>query len=88
MGTDSIEEDNVGSYTSVQNCTQRAVHAQTTDAKLDSIARAIYELAAYMGNLENQLNMIEHKLRSAPAEAASGPRQRLSERGRFLRVEG
>jgi outer membrane murein-binding lipoprotein Lpp len=77
----------VGSYTSVQNCTQRAVHAQTTDAKLDSIARAIYELAAYMGNLENQLNMIEHKLRT-PAEAASGPRQRLSERGRSLRVEG
>ena len=78
----------MGSYTSVQNCAQRAVHAQTTDAKLDSIARAIYELAAYMGNLENQLNMIEHKLRSAPAEAASGPRQRLSERGRSLRVEG
>lgn len=52
----------MGSRTKVQNFTQRAISAATTDDKLNAIARAIYELADFVDDFENKLNYIDQKL--------------------------
>jgi hypothetical protein len=47
----------------VHEFTQRAISAATTDDKLNAIARAFYELADFVDDLENKLNSIDQKLR-------------------------
>jgi hypothetical protein len=49
----------MGSKSSVQTYTSRAVHAAATDDKLNAIAKAIAELADFVDDLENQLHRIE-----------------------------
>jgi hypothetical protein len=51
----------MGSKSSVQTYTQRAIHTADTNAKLDAIAHAIYELADFIDDLENQLRRIDKK---------------------------
>jgi hypothetical protein len=53
----------MGSRSSVQTFTQRAIHAADTNTKLDAIAQAIYELANFVDDLEHQLRRIEQKTR-------------------------
>jgi hypothetical protein len=51
----------MGSKSSVETFTHRAIHSSDTNAKLDAIARAIAELADFVDDLENQLRRIDHK---------------------------
>jgi hypothetical protein len=53
----------MGSKQRVQNYAVRAKSAGTTDSKLNAIADAIYELADFVDDLENQLRDIETRLR-------------------------
>jgi len=53
----------MGSRSKVQSCVQRAIHAQTTDEKLNAIAQAIYELADLVDDLETQLTRLDRKIR-------------------------
>jgi hypothetical protein len=53
----------MGSRIKVQTYTQRAIHAEMTDEKLNAIAHAIYELADFIDDLENQLARIDRKIR-------------------------
>ncbi len=52
----------MGSRSKVHEFTQRAISAATTDDKLNALARAIYELADCVDDLENKLNHIDRKL--------------------------
>jgi hypothetical protein len=49
----------MGSKSSVQTYTSRAIHASGTNDKLNAIAKAIEELADFVDDLENQLRRIE-----------------------------
>jgi hypothetical protein len=45
----------MGSRSKVRVCVDQAVASQDTNHKLDLIARAIYELADFVDNLQNKL---------------------------------
>jgi hypothetical protein len=53
----------MGSKSKVVAYTSRAIHANTTDVKLDNIARAIAELADFVDDLEDKLRRIDSKLK-------------------------
>jgi hypothetical protein len=53
----------MGSKSSVQTYTSRAIHASATNDKLNAIAKAVDELADFIDDLENQLRRIESNQR-------------------------
>jgi hypothetical protein len=53
------EINTMGSKSSVQTYTSRAIHAIATNDKLNAIAKALEELADFVDDLENQLRRIE-----------------------------
>ena len=46
----------MGSRSKVKSYTDQALHLANTNEKLDAIARAIYALADFVDDLENQLS--------------------------------
>lgn len=53
----------MGSKSSVETYTSRALHSRDTNEKLDAIARAIAELADFVDDIENQISRLDQKVR-------------------------
>lgn len=53
----------MGSRSKVQSQVNRVKAAQTVEKKLDALADAIYELADFIDDLENQIRRVEGKIR-------------------------
>ena len=59
----STLEGSMGTKSKVVAYANRAIRSRETGEKLDSIARAIAELADFVSDLENQLRRIQSKQR-------------------------
>ena len=73
------------SKSTVAKFTARAKNAKKTDDKLDNIANAIEDLAAFVDDLEQQLSGIRNQLKRIEDKSGSAAKARRSVASRLFR---